>query len=373
MQESMIREAQQERVGEEETTEGAEGRSIVDLMGNTTSGGAEDGGDGQNLLTQLRGSNSNAARTGEYWMVFINSPYVAQKLKERTDFFKLLAKMNHEAKTNRQYGIERGVPRGHNKYIIDTINHLVTFDKYFTKEEKQWVTKKTGLKFTRTVFFRRVSYGHAQNTVVIFGPKTKVEVRMHSKNWNNPYKHHKRLGTYRGSLVGFHPKQILDGRAMIYRTLRKMRAKEMEVSAYVNIGLGTLGFIISTIALKKPGGRAFKRAGQVFALDQFMSGVDTLVDLNLHAFNPKKEYKILKGWIVQELGPVGGKIYDISSLVVGLKSAKGSVGDIMTGTQMNELIWAAANIMRQSHNLPKVVENFNKQKTGGRSRGAHKR
>ncbi len=112
-----------------------------------------------------------------------------------------------------------------------------------------------------------------------------------------------------------------------------------KVQAIKDIVIGTGGVTISGIVIGTSEftfglDLAVGLAGMGYSLDRISGGISKLNAINNKVFYPNKEYRLVKGIIVDNYGTQGAALYDIGSLIVNVYNIAGT----LTGTDLNQVL-----------------------------------
>ncbi|MBO7440882.1 MAG: HMG-box domain-containing protein, partial [Bacteroidales bacterium] len=142
--------------------------------------------------------------------------------------------------------------------------------------------------------------------------------------------------------------------------LRKILSAS-KTQAVKDIVLGGAGTIISTgvIVIKViatgPGEAKdiwWDVAGLIYSFDQMVGGIRMWNAANTRLFDPDKEYKFIKGMIIDEFGDYGATIYDFGNFAVDIRNIK-EIRKIK-GSDLNELI----TLLSGSYSASTRVEDY---------------
>ncbi|WP_162555740.1 hypothetical protein [Reichenbachiella versicolor] len=123
----------------------------------------------------------------------------------------------------------------------------------------------------------------------------------------------------------------------------KQDARKGKDGAILQIAGGSLGALFSAASISTSAKSFFTEnmvalAGLAFSLDQISGGYETLEAIEEGIFQSDKEYKIVKGFLIENLGDEAGLVYDITAVGFSLSSIKENI----TGENLNELVRAGS-------------------------------
>jgi hypothetical protein len=137
----------------------------------------------------------------------------------------------------------------------------------------------------------------------------------------------------------------LQGEASLQQYLTEIQ--NGKIGAIAEITLGSLEVVgtVAIVILYPPVGVAeisLTAASGGFAIDQIAGGIRTLNAINNGLFDPNKEYKFVKGLLIDNFGENYGKIYDFSSILAGAVSVRGDIVRIKTirGDELEKILKA---------------------------------
>jgi len=112
-----------------------------------------------------------------------------------------------------------------------------------------------------------------------------------------------------------------------------------KVQAIKDIVIGTSGATLSGIVIGTSEftfglDLAVGLAGMGYSLDRVSGGISKIQAINDKVFDPNKEYRLVKGIVVDNYGAQGALIYDIGNLIVNIYGVTG----ILRGEEINTVI-----------------------------------
>ena len=117
---------------------------------------------------------------------------------------------------------------------------------------------------------------------------------------------------------------------------------EGKVSAFIDISIGLGSVAVSAMAFES---NVLSVAGIAFGIDQIAGGLLTLNAIDNGLFDPNKEYRIVKGIVVDNTGEGGALLYDLTNIGVNLGNVGTTIKSLngiktVSGKELNSIVGA---------------------------------
>lgn len=227
------------------------------------------------------------------------------------------------------------------KEIGGMINVLST--RQFSKEHKEWLCKNNGLEANETISLCYDPIFIKTGTLVVESYTGETIFEMYADmNVIN--------------LVKDAQKTLEDVNK--YKEI----AKEGKTSAAISITIGAGGVIASSIIMLTGEFTPLGFLGMGFSMDELYGGLKALEAIERGIFANDKEYKFVKGYIIECGGGHAGLLYDITAVAAGGASfyddaaslAKQWPSNTLSGAKLNSLLYGAAGTSKGIYELPET-------------------